>query len=102
MTHYGLRLGDRVAHTAFGATITGEVIELPPTDNNRARVRMDDGQEIDVVAEWCRIIQAPSKTPAELAAEMLRMADLHPNFMWAIMMRDGAEALLRLENRTCS
>jgi hypothetical protein len=103
MTHYGLKLGDRVEHTAFGATIIGEVIDLPATDNNRARIRLDNGSETDVVAEWCRVMQAPNKTPAELAAEMLRMADLHPNFMWAVVMREGAEVILScLENRSCS
>lgn len=103
MSHYGLKLGDRVAHTAFGATITGEVIELPPTDKNRARIRLDDGSETDVVAEWCNVVEPPAKTPAEVAADMLRAAELHSHFMWASLMRDGAETILRLlEKQTCS
>src|SRR5690242_3543070 len=98
MSHFGLQVGNRVEHTAFGHTIVGEVIELPPTDNNRARLRLDDGTETDAVAEWCRVIIAPKKTPAEVAAEMLHMADLHPGCMWAIAMRDGAETILGLLN----
>ena len=76
--------------------MVGEVIGLPPEDNNRARIRLDDGSETDVVAEWCTVVATPKKTPAELAAEMLHAAELHSNCMWAIMMREGAETILSL------
>jgi len=39
------------------------------------------------------------KTPTELAAEMQRMADLHANTMWAIVMREGAEMIRRLSEQ---
>ena len=38
------------------------------------------------------------KSPTDLAAEMQRMADLHPNFMWAQVMKDGAAMILHLEH----
>ena len=97
MTHYGLKLGNRVEHTAFGQTIAGIVITLPPSDNNRARIRLDNGTESDVVAEWCKVIEASSKTPADLAAEMQWMADIHPNSMWSIVMSEAAAMIRRLD-----
>jgi len=36
------------------------------------------------------------KTPAELAAEMERMAELHPHSFWSIVMREGAAMIVTL------
>ena len=38
------------------------------------------------------------KSPAELVAEMQNAADLHPNFMWAQMMQEGAAMIRHLEH----
>lgn len=35
-----------------------------------------------------------SKSPADLAAEMQHMADLHPNAIWAQAMAEGAAMIL--------
>ena len=39
-----------------------------------------------------------TKSPRELAAEMQRMAELHPDFMWAQVMQDGAAMILHLDH----
>ncbi len=36
------------------------------------------------------------RTPEGLVREMRRMADLHPQTIWALAMRDGAEMIERL------
>lgn len=36
------------------------------------------------------------RSPAEIAAEMRSMARLHPKWMWASLMLDGADAIDRL------
>lgn len=58
--HYGLLVGDRVVERAFGSNIEGVVVELYIGDNNRGRIRLDDGTEQDIICEWCKIIE-PAK-----------------------------------------
>jgi hypothetical protein len=38
------------------------------------------------------------KTPFDLAAEMKRMADLHPHIMWSRIMAEGAAMITRLND----
>lgn len=56
--HYGLMIGDVVEERAFGTVGgRGTVIDFHPTDNNRAYVREEDGSIVDVICEYCIIIQ---------------------------------------------
>ena len=61
--HYGLKLEDRVEMKAFGGTVTGTVIHLYALDNNGARIRLDDGREMDVVCEWCEMLPKKERCP---------------------------------------
>jgi hypothetical protein len=61
--HYGLNIGDLVEQRAFGHVIQGTVVELSPTDNNRAYIRTtEDGTVIPVIAEWCVILSGHCRT----------------------------------------
>ena len=60
--HYGLEIGDKVRYLAFSVeSPVLEVIRFSPTDNNCAYVRLPNGKEMKVVAEWCVI--EPPETP---------------------------------------
>jgi hypothetical protein len=53
--HYGLKVGDIVHEKAFGCTVgPGEVIGFSPTDNNRVYIRLEDGEEVSAIAEYCQ------------------------------------------------
>jgi hypothetical protein len=55
--HYGLKVGDIVEERAFGVTLRGKVISLPAGDNNAAYICLEDGEKMEVVAEWCTIVE---------------------------------------------
>lgn len=61
MSHYGIGEGDWVSiKTPFTPNMGargGTVIYLYPLDHNRVRVRLNDGREMDAVAEWCTVIR---------------------------------------------
>lgn len=52
---YGLEIGNRVKYQAPSAIkyIEGEIIHLYDSDKNRARIKLKDGTEKDVVCEYC-------------------------------------------------
>ncbi len=59
--HYGIRIGD-IVQSAFGEEPphfkgAAEVIEYGGFDNNRVKLRYEDGKEGDYVAEWLKIIK---------------------------------------------
>ena len=54
--HYGLSIGDIVEERAFGCIRRGVVVAFYPTDNNRAVVDVGGGIRLDVISEWCTII----------------------------------------------
>jgi hypothetical protein len=54
---YGLEMGDRVIGKTSISGIEGEVIHLYTGDKNRARIKTDEGEEEDVVCEWCEKIE---------------------------------------------
>jgi hypothetical protein len=39
------------------------------------------------------------KTPSELAAEMEHMVKLHPDFLWAVVMAEGAQMIRSLDQQ---
>ncbi len=55
--HYGLAIGMKVSYPLIcGGSLEGEIIELSCFDNNRACMRLPEGQTVNVVCEWCKII----------------------------------------------
>jgi len=64
--YYGKRVGDTVEYSAFGQVFQCEVIGYH-MDNNRIQVRLEDGTERGIVAEWCKVItkveEKPTTTP---------------------------------------
>jgi hypothetical protein len=61
--YYGLRIGDTVKLDFFyynkkeEENPLAEVIEYGAMDNNRVHVRLENGKEMDYVAEWCTIVE---------------------------------------------
>jgi hypothetical protein len=53
--YYGKRVGDTVEYSVFGQVFQCEVIAYTP-NNNRIRVRFEDGDEGDLIAELCKVV----------------------------------------------
>ena len=56
--YYGLRIGDTVEISTFGMTNKkiAMVVKYAFMDNNRVIIRLEDGEETDWVAEYCKVI----------------------------------------------
>ena len=62
--HYGLNVGDKVnilTEPLKNKEKVFEVIYLYAIDKNAVKLRGEDGNEFDYVAEWCKVINQLDK-----------------------------------------
>lgn len=70
--HYGLKVGDRIAHPSLdGSKIRGTVVELCALDNNGVMVKWDHSGNVGkAVAEWCDKLDPVNEAISKALDEM--------------------------------
>lgn len=65
--YYGLRIGDEIEVMSLNGTVWGnsEVLDYDPFDNNKVIIKSKNGNPIDWVAEWCKVIKRVEDKEAE-------------------------------------